>query len=105
MLAYNIWRYFKLMAEISSRNNTSQADSDNAVLQGLANNHIRIARLKLLLIAAKVVYHSKDKVKYSIHDTRTFGLIHFLKYLDNARSKVRPWVEGKLWPCRYSLNI
>jgi hypothetical protein len=104
MLAYNIWRYFKMMAEISSRDSAFRANPDNAALQGLINNQIRIARLKLLLIAAKVVYHSKDKVKYSIHDTRTPGLMHFLNYLDKARSKVRPWVKTKLWPCRYALN-
>ena len=105
MLAFNIWRYFKMMAEISNRSNTSNSNPDNAVLQGLSNNQIRIARLRLLLVAAKVVYHSKDKVKYSIHDTRTPGLIHFLGFLDNARSKIRPWVEGKLWPCRYALDL
>jgi len=105
MLAYNIWRYFKMMAETSTQDNTPDTiNPDNATLQGLMNNQIRIARLRLLLIAAKVVYHSKDKVKYSIHDTRTPYLMHFLNFLDNARSKVRPWVEGKLWPCRYALN-
>jgi len=105
MLAYNIWRYFKMMAETSTQDNTPDTiNPDNAALQGLMNNQIRIARLRLLLIAAKVVYHSKDKVKYSIHDTRTPVLMHFLDYLDKARSRVRPWVEGKLWPCRYALN-
>ena len=35
-------------------------------------NTVRIARLKLLFIAAKVVNHSnRDKIKYSIHDSRT----------------------------------
>ena len=101
MLAYNIGRYFKLMAEIS---NEEDAPSARDSLQGLTDNTIRIARLKLLLIAAKVVRHSTDQVRYSIHDTRTPGLMHFLKFLDNARSKVRPWVEGNLWPCRFSLN-
>jgi len=40
-----------------------------------------------LLIAAKVVYHSKDQVKYSIHDARTPGLMHFLNFLDKARAR------------------
>ncbi|MBN1627796.1 MAG: hypothetical protein JW944_14855, partial [Deltaproteobacteria bacterium] len=63
------------------------------------------ARLKLLLTAAKVVYHSgKDKVRYSIHDMRTPGLMKFLSYLDEARSKVRPWIEGGSWECRFSFN-
>ena len=105
MLAYNIWRYFKMMAEISNENGPSETpDSAHDSLKGLKDNLIRIARLKLLLIGAKVVYHSTDKVKYSIMDTRTPGLMHFLNYLDKARSKVRPWLEGNLWPCRFSLN-
>jgi hypothetical protein len=105
MLAYNLWRYFKIMAEISNRNAPSEApDIAHDSLKGLKDNLIRIARLKLLLIGAKVVYHSTDKVKYSIMDARTPGLMHFLNYLDKARSKVRPWLEGNLWPCRFSLN-
>jgi len=105
MLAYNIWRYFKMMAEISNQIGTSDTpDSAHDSLKGLKDNLIRIARLKLLLIGAKVVYHSTDKVKYSIMDSRTPGLMHFLNYLDKARSKVRPWLEGNLWPCRFSLN-
>jgi len=105
MLAFNLWRYFKMMAEIS--NSTEICDAPNLPydsLKGLKDNLIRIARLKLLLIGAKVVYHSTDKVKYSIMDSRTPGLMHFLNYLDKARSKERPWVEGNLWPCRFSLN-
>jgi hypothetical protein len=106
MFAYNIWRYFKMMAEMSNRNSSSDDTPDSAhdSLKGLADNLIRIARLKLLLVGAKVVYHSSDKVKYSVMDARTPGLMHFLNYLDKARSKVRPWLEGKLWPCGFSLN-
>ena len=100
MLAFNLWRYFKMMAEISNNTETCDApDLPYDSLKGLKDNLIRIARLKLLLIGAKVIYHSTDKVKYSIMDSRTPGLMHFLNYLDNARSKVRPWVEGNLWPC------
>jgi len=105
MLAYNIWRYFKMMAEISNQNTPSEtSDSAYDSLKGLKDNLIRIARLKLLLIGAKVVYHSTDTVKYSVMDTRTPGLMYFLNYLDKARSKIRPWLEDTLWPCRFSLN-
>jgi hypothetical protein len=105
MLAYNIWRYFKMMAQLSNRDNSpDNRDTSPDGLQGVMDNTIRIARLKLLHIAAKVVYHSKHQVKYSIQDSRTPGLMHFLKFLDNARSKIRPWIEGSLWPCRFSLN-
>lgn len=106
MLAYNIWRYVKMMAEMSSSQDNAVDCSDpvHDSLKGLKNNQIRIARLKLLLIAAKVVYHSKDQVKYSIQDSRTPGLMSFLKFLDKARLKARPWIEGALWPCRFALN-
>jgi hypothetical protein len=105
MLAYNIWRYFKMLAEISNRPNSSSLNPNNAALHGLTNNQIRIGRLRLLLIAAKVVSHSgNDNVKYSIHDARTPGLMFFLNYLDKARLKIRPWTENKLWPCRFALN-
>ena len=106
MLAYNLWRYFKMMAELSINADASAdtADSTHDSLKGLKDNLIRIARLKLLLIGAKVVYHSTDKVKYSVMDARTPGLMHFMNYLDRARSKIRPWVEGNLWPCRFALN-
>ena len=105
MLAYNLWRYFKMMAELSNQNGSSDApDSEYESLNGLSNNLIRIARLKLLLIGAKVVYHSTDKIKYSMMDTRTPGLMHYLNYLDKARSKIRPWLEGNSWACRFSLN-
>jgi hypothetical protein len=94
-----------MMAEISIQGKTPDSSNlSNDALSGLKKNHIRIARLKLLLIAAKVVYHSKDTVKYSTHDTRTPSLMRFLKFLDNARSKARPWVDGSPWPCRFSLN-
>ena len=105
MLAFNLWRYFKMMAEFSNQSGVpDNPESPHDSLKGLKDNLIRIARLKLLLIGAKVVYHSTDKVKYSIMDSRTPGLMHFLNYLDKARLKVRPWVEGSLWPCRFSLN-
>ena len=86
-----------MMAEISNR-------SGHDSLKGLMNNHIRMARLKLLLIGAKVVKHSGSRVKYSEMDSRTPGLMHFLNCLDNARARARPWLSEKLWPCRFSLN-
>lgn len=105
MLAFNLWRYFKMIAEISNKDESNDSlDSSHGSLRGLTDNLIRIARLKLLLIGAKVVYHSTDKVKYSVMDSRTPGLMHFFNYLDKARSKVRPWVEGSPWPCRFSIN-
>jgi hypothetical protein len=80
-------------------------DDDAKGLQGIINATIRIARLKLFLIAAKVVKESNvDKVKYSIHDARTPAMLHFLKFLEKARSKIRPWEEDSSWPQRFSLQ-
>ena len=106
MLAYNIWRYVKMMAEISSSHDHAVDRSDPAhdSLKGLRKNQIRIARLKLLLIAAKIVYHSTHQVKYSILDSRTPGLMKFLSFLDKARSRARPWTQGTPWPCKFTLN-
>jgi len=105
MLAYNIWRYLKMIAQLSiGDDQCAQADPSATGLQGIMNNTIRIARLKLLFIAAKVVKESNvDKVKYSIHDARTAAMMNFLKFLDHARSKIRPWEENSHWPQHFSL--
>jgi len=89
MLAYNIWRYIKLLAAMS------QDRIESPSLKTVASNTIRIARLKLLFIAAKVVKdQNRDKVKYSIHDARTSAMIHFLNFLDQMRLKPKPWAVG-----------
>ena len=106
MLAYNIWRYLKMFAQLSV-NDHKPAKADNRAhgLQGVVSNTIRIARLKLLFIAAKVVKDSNyDKVKYSIHDARTPAMMNFLKFLDRARSKTRLWLANSSWPQRFSLQ-
>jgi len=98
MLAYNIWRYMKIMAHQS-------IDKPGSQMQGIMTNTIRIARLKLLLIAAKAVKDgNKDKVKYSIHDSRTPAVIRYLEFLDLKRSRTRPWEESSTWPQRFALQ-
>jgi hypothetical protein len=100
MLAYNIWRYFKIMAQMSAKGNTSDTS-----LQGVQGNTIKIARLKLLIIAAKLVFHdNRHQVKYSIHDTRTLSMIRFLKFLDKARHRPRPWAGGGTWPVGFPVT-
>ena len=102
MLAYNIWRYMKIMAQMSTKSCTSEARGFKNVM----TNTIRIARLKLLFIAAKVVKDSnRDKVKYSIHDARTPPMMMFLKFLDAMRSKTRPWANGNTWPQHFALQF
>lgn len=56
------------------------------MLAGIADNKIRIARLKLLMIGAQVVKSgNRDLVRYSIHDTRTPALLMFYEFLDRLR--------------------
>ena len=76
MLAYNIWRYLDMIAQFGiGDDQCDQADDSTAGLQGIMNNTIRIARLKLLFITAKVVTDSNvDKDKYSIHNARTLAM-------------------------------
>jgi hypothetical protein len=100
MLAYNIWRYMKIMAQqTTSDHEPERIDSQANDLKGIMSNTIRIARLRLLFLAAKVVKDGNvDKVKYSIHDARTPTMLNFLNYLDMLRSKLRPWVENSNYP-------
>lgn len=105
MLAYNIWRYMKLIAQRSlSAVQSDDAAERSGVLKGIVENTVRIARLKLLFIAAKVVKNENvNKVKFSIHDVRTPAMLHFLKYLDKARSKPRPWHQDSIWSPRFAV--
>jgi hypothetical protein len=104
LLAYNLWRYMKILAQESSTDGTQRRTAPEG-LTGIMDNTIRIARLKLLFIAAKVAAHAnRVTVKYSVHDARTAGLLQVLSFLDKLRATMRPWVSGSLWPCRFALN-
>jgi hypothetical protein len=99
MLAYNIWRYMKMMAQSSASGNRAVS---SGVLKGIMTNTVRIARLKLLFIAAKVVSHSgRDKIKYSIHDTRTPEMLQLLAFFNKARDSQRPWHKKLSWSPRF----
>lgn len=115
MLAYNIWRSFKMLAEHSMLERKEQEDEGKHVLagikqgrvsecgmSGIMNNTIRIARLKLLFIAAKIPVHSNtNEVKYSQHDSRVAGFFIFLRYMDKLRQQVRPWLDSGRWNCKH----
>ncbi len=105
MLAYNIWRYMKMIAKKSSDARSQDLAPDGEALKGIMSNTVRIARLRLLFIAAKVVKDGgRDKVKYSIHDARTSAMFHLLQFLDKARSLPKPWHQGGVWPMRFSIQ-
>jgi hypothetical protein len=106
MLAYNIWRSFKMIAEQSQTEPAKQDKQPECSLKGIMDNTIRIARLKLLLIAAKIRSHSGvSEIKYSRHDSRVAGLFRFLQYLDKLRNQVRPWLDGSRWTCRHLAGL
>jgi hypothetical protein len=91
MLAYNIWRYMKILAE-GSVGGSPDSSTKNPSLEGIRDNTVRIARLRLLMISAKVVTDSnRHKVRYSVQDSRTPGLFAFLEYLDMKRMAPKPW--------------
>jgi hypothetical protein len=101
MLAYNIWRYMKMIAQKSAADSCS---TKSGVLKGIVTNTVRIARLKLLFIAAKVSRHSgRDKIKYSIHDSRTPEMLQLLKFLDKSRNNPRPWSKEFSWSPRFAI--
>jgi hypothetical protein len=104
MLSYNIWRYIKMLAEKSIATQQAKTRTAPDGFEDIRDNTIRIARLKLLYIAAKTPFHNNcTTVKYSVHDMRTPGLMGLLNFLDEARSKAKAWLSGG-WPCRFSLN-
>jgi len=106
MLAYNIWRSFKMIAEHSQTEPAEQGKQPECSLKGIMNNTIRIARLKLLFLAAKIRSHSgMGTVKYSQHDSRAAGLFRFLEYLDKLRQQIRPWLDNKRWTCRHVAGL
>jgi len=104
MLAYNIWRSFKMLAAHGMRETERHEPTPEAVCkaQEIVDHTIRIGRLKLLFIAAKVATHSgTTEVKYSRHDSRVAGLFRFMGYLDKRRQQARPWLSGKFWECHH----
>jgi hypothetical protein len=85
MLAYNIWRWMKLVAAMTVPEESNEPSRHP--LSAIAKNTVRIARLVLLLIAAKIVYSAnRVKVRYSIHDTRVPAFFDFLSHLDHHRA-------------------
>ena len=102
LLAYNIWRSFKMLAEHSEKRIRAEAKATATGLMGIQDNTLRIARLKLLLIAAKLVTTGNTtKVRYSEHDSRAAGLFSFMAHLDRVRAQARPWLDDRLWQCRH----
>ena len=86
MLAYNLWRWMKLLAGHAERQAQQGQPVPDPQRIRLPDHTLRIARLKLLYVAAKICFHdNRDAVLYSIHEQRAVGLTDFLGYLDRRR--------------------
>lgn len=99
MLAYNIWRWMKILSgyrqEPEQTNETDIVVKDVNVDYEIVDHTIRIARLKMLFVPAKITYSGRyDKVMYSSHDERTAGLVDFLMYLDRRRQSEVDWLDN-----------
>jgi hypothetical protein len=88
MLGYNLWRWMKLLAGHAERQKQQGAEVPAPQRITMPDHTIRIARLKMLFVAAKILFHgNRDEVRYSIHEQRSAGLIDFLAYLDRRRKE------------------
>jgi len=99
MLAYNIWRWMKIMSgyrqEPEQTRETHVQAKEAEVDYEIVDHTIRIARLKMLFVPAKITYSGRyDKVIYSSHDERTAGLLDFLAYLDRRREAAVDWLDN-----------
>ena len=86
MLAYNLWRWMKLLAGHAERQAQQGTPVPEPQRIRMPDHTVRIARLKMLYVAAKIRFHSnRDEVLYSVHEQRAAGLMDFLGYLDRRR--------------------
>ena len=102
MFAYNVWRWIKLTVGVQPGVDQSVSESSSnhqgiAHAEQIVNQTIRIARLKLLFVAAKIVTHKRQTiVKYSVHDARAARLLDFLAYMDKRRKEKKAWESGSI---------
>jgi hypothetical protein len=88
MLAYNLWRWMKLLAGHAEGQKQQGVEVPESKRITMPDHTIRIARLKMLFVAAKIRFHNnRDEVRYSVHEQRSAGLIDFLDYLDHRRKE------------------
>jgi len=84
MLSYNLWRWMKLLAGHAQRQKSAKEEAPPQII--MPKHTIRIARLKMLFVAAKIRFHSnRHDILYSVHENRAAGIIDFLTYLDDRR--------------------
>jgi hypothetical protein len=91
MLAYNLWRWLK---QVAGHHEKETAETETGHIPErieVVDQTVRLSRLKLLYVAAKISWHgNRDKVYYSIHESRASGILNFLDYLDRRRAEKIP---------------
>jgi hypothetical protein len=94
MLAYNLWRWLK---QVAGHHEKTTAVTETGQAPGrleVVDQTVRLSRLKMLYVAAKISQHSnRATVYYSIHESRASGIIKFLDYLDRRRAGKIPKFE------------
>jgi hypothetical protein len=88
MMAYNIWRWMKMLS--ACQMNESRNADCRFRPEDWPDPTIRLMRLKMLFVAARIRFHgNRDEVLYSIHESRSAGLVDFLDFLDRKRKEVK----------------
>lgn len=88
MLAYNLWRWMKILVGHAEQQKRAGQEPEESLRITMPDHTIRIARLKMLYVAAKIRFHgNRDEVSYSVHEQRAAGVIDFLRYLDHRRKR------------------
>lgn len=64
MLAYNLWRWMKLLAGHAERTKQEGVEGSEPQQITMPDHTIRIARLKMLFVAAKIRFHSNKLLRH-----------------------------------------
>jgi len=108
MLAYNFWRWIKIAAhehqgeeaKDSRKGETPKPLHSSPRELDITDASLRIARLKMLYVSAKIVSHGNvTTIKYSSFDPRSYSLMEFLDFLDYRLGKQK---LASVSPCRES---
>jgi hypothetical protein len=93
MLTYNLWRWMQMVQRCQRQSEEESRPKEDCTPVATEVDHtIRIARLKMLFVSARITKsHRQTVVKYSIHDARAAGLLDFMEYLDRRRKEKRTW--------------
>lgn len=95
MLAYNLWRWLKQVAGHHEKETAVTETGEVPERIEVVDQTVRLSRLKMLYMAAKISKHSnRDRVYYSIHESRASGIINFLDYLDRRRAEKIPKLDA-----------